>query len=112
MTARSFALTSSEHCRVYRSTASTGSQYRRPKPCSIQARLRFLKLVSEADRYTSSFTDSVRPAKRDRPSWMNFQRSSMVLPGARLVVAIAPALTIGLERPSGERSMPIAELNA
>ena len=28
------------------------------------------------------------------------------------VVAIAPALTIGLERPSGERSMPIAELNA
>ena len=36
----------------------------------------------------------------------------IVLPGTRLVVAIAPALTIGLVRPSGMRSMPATELKA
>jgi hypothetical protein len=36
---------------------------------SIQAMLRLRKLVFDADSYTSSLTESVRPAKRDRPSW-------------------------------------------
>ena len=34
-----------------------------------------------------------------------------VAPGTRLVVAIAPALTIGLVRPSALRSMAASELN-
>ena len=34
-----------------------------------------------------------------------------VAPGTRLVVAIAPAFTIGLVRPSGLRSMAASELN-
>ena len=43
---------------------------------------------------------------------MNFHLASMVAPGTRLVVAIAPAFTIGLVRPSAVRSMPATELNA
>ena len=41
---------------------------------------------------------------------MKLQRSSNVLPGARLVLAMAPALTMGLVRPSAWRSMPAKEL--
>ena len=43
---------------------------------------------------------------------MNFHLASTVAPGTRLVVAIAPALTIGFVRPLGLRSMPATELNA
>jgi hypothetical protein len=42
---------------------------------------------------------------------MNRHLSSTVLPGTRLVVAIAPAFTIGLVRPSGLRSIAAIELN-
>ena len=63
------------------------------------------KLVSEADAYTSSFSGSFRPANRDKPSWMNCHLASAVAPGTRLVVAIAPAFTIGFVRPSGLRSI-------
>ena len=43
---------------------------------------------------------------------MNFHLASRLSPGTRLVVAIAPELTIGFVRPSGLRSMPASELNA
>ena len=42
---------------------------------------------------------------------MNFHFASAVAPGTRLVVAIAPAFTIGFVRPSGLRSTPASELN-
>src|SRR5262245_46559367 len=42
---------------------------------------------------------------------MNRHLSSTVPPGTRLVVAIAPAFTIGLVRPSALRSMAAIELN-
>ena len=69
------------------------------------------KLVSEADAYTSSFSGRFRPANRDRPSWMNCHLASAVAPGTRLVVAIAPAFTIGFVRPSVLRSTAARELN-
>src|SRR5215475_10495245 len=75
------------------------------------AMLRFRKLLSEADAYVSSSSDSFRPANRDRPSWMNRHFSSAFSPGTRLVVAIAPALTIGFVLPSRLHSMPANELN-
>src|SRR5262245_14304519 len=43
---------------------------------------------------------------------MNFHFASCVVPGTRLVVAIAPALTMGLVRPSMLRSMAVTELKA
>lgn len=46
------------------------------------------------------------------PSRRNSQRSPWLAPGARLAVAIAPALTIGLVRPSGPRSTAASELKA
>src|SRR5262245_62339884 len=73
---------------------------------------RLRKFVADAEAYTSLFRGKVRPANRDNPSWMNVHFSSSVLPGTRLVVAIAPALTIGLVRPSGVRSTAPKELNA
>ena len=42
---------------------------------------------------------------------MNCHRASLVSPGTRLVVAIAPAFTIGLVRPSALRSTAASELN-
>ena len=42
---------------------------------------------------------------------MNFHLASAVAPGTRLVVAIAPALTIGFVRPSALRSIAASELN-
>ena len=65
------------------------------------------KLVSDAEAYTSSLSGSVRPANRDRPSWMNFHLASAVAPGTRLVVAIAPEFTIGFVRPSAPRSIAL-----
>ncbi len=70
----------------------------------------FLKLVSDAEAYTSSFTASGRPAKRDSPSWMNCHRASGVAPGTRLVVAMAPEFTMGFVRPSGLCSTAASEL--
>src|SRR3546814_2388946 len=54
--------------------------------------------------YTTLCRSRGRPANRHRPSWRNSQRSSWLLLGVKLVVAIAPAFTIGLVRPSGPRS--------
>ena len=62
---------------------------------------RFLKFVVDSDSYTSWSTASVRPAKRPSPSAMKENFSSADSPGTRLVVAIAPALTIGLMVRSG-----------
>src|SRR5262245_1078554 len=59
----------------------------------------------------SSSSASVRPANRDRPSRMNRHLSPMLFPGTRLVVAIAPGLTIGFVLPSRLHSMPATELN-
>jgi hypothetical protein len=42
---------------------------------------------------------------------MNLHRSVLVVPGTRLVVAIAPELTIGFVRPSGPCSIAVSELN-
>jgi hypothetical protein len=52
-----------------------------------------------------------RPANRDRPSWMKRHFASAVAPGARLVVAMAPALTIGFIVRSALSSTAITELN-
>src|SRR6516165_11892547 len=56
---------------------------------------RLRKFVAASDRYTSSSRSSGRPAKRDSPPWIKAHFASAVSPGARLAVAIAPALTIG-----------------
>ena len=68
--------------------------------------------MADAEAYTSSLSGSGRPANRDSPSWTNSHFAARVSPGTRLVVAIAPELTIGFVRPSGFRSMPSRELNA
>ena len=69
-------------------------------------------LVSDADAYISSSSDSGRPAKREMPSRTNSHFASAVAPGTRLVAAIAPGLTIGFVRPSPLRSIAVSELNA
>jgi hypothetical protein len=61
-------------------------------------------------RRISSFRESSRPAKPERPSWMNRHLASAVPPGIRLVVAIAPGLTIGFVRPSAPRSIASSAL--
>ena len=66
-----------------------------------------LRRVDARDRVRAD-----RPAKRDRPSRMNSHRSSLVAPGTRLVVAMAPALTIGFIVRSSFNSMAITELKA
>ena len=58
------------------------------------ARLR--KLDTEALANISSLIDNGRPAKRDNPSRMKAHLAAAVSPGARLTVASAPELTIGL----------------
>src|SRR5262245_43346481 len=112
MTARSLALTFNEHWRVYRSVASAGSRYTRLKLCSSRAMLWLRELVADADANTSSFIASLRPANRHSPSCRNCHLASSDWPGARLVVAIAPELTMGLVRPSPLCSMAARELNA
>ena len=67
-------------------------------------------LVAVADSNASSSTLSSRPAKRDRPSRITRQRSSASPVATKLVVAIAPGLTIGLVRPPGPLSMAVTEL--
>jgi len=61
--------------------------------------------VADADAYTSSSKPRSRPAKRESPSRSESQRP------ARLVVAMAPELTIGFVRPSALRSTAAMELN-
>jgi hypothetical protein len=68
------------------------------------------KFVIDADAYTSSHSGSWRPAKRAKPSRMNRHLASRERPGVRLVVAIAPAFTMGFVRPSGLCSMLATEL--
>jgi hypothetical protein len=53
-------------------------------------------LVAASDAYTRSSSSSLRPAKHDKPSRTRFQRSAAEAPATRLVVAIAPELTMGL----------------
>ena len=79
---------------------------------SIQAMLRLRALLAETDVKMSSSRDNIRPAKRDSPSWMKRHFAATLSPGARPVVAIAPALTIGFVRPSASRSIPVSELKA
>ena len=67
--------------------------------------------VCDADSYTSSSSESARPANRDTPSRMNRHFSSTLAPGTRLVVAIAPEFTIGFVRPSSLCSIAVSELN-
>jgi hypothetical protein len=62
---------------------------------------RLIAFVAEADAKVSSSIDRSRPAKPDNPSWRKRHFSSVLPPGAMLVVAIAPGLTIGLVLPSG-----------
>src|SRR5215831_1192914 len=71
------------------------------------ARLRWL--VADADAYTSSLSESPRPEKQDRPSRMNRHFAAKPSPGTRLVAAIAPAFTMGLDLPSGLRSTAARE---
>src|SRR3954451_15076201 len=72
---------------------------------------RLTELVAEAEAKMSSSIDSVRPAKRDKPSWRNRHFAWVSAPGAMLAVAIAPGLTIGLVRPCGRSSIAATELN-
>ena len=71
--------------------------------------LRMFELASDA--YTSSLMLSVRPAKRESPSRIRSNFCSAVVPGTRLVVAIAPALTSGFIVRSSFSSTAISELN-
>ena len=57
---------------------------------------RFLSPVARSDSKTSSSTVRGRPAKADSPSRTRANCSSRVAPPTRVVVTIAPALTIGL----------------
>ena len=66
--------------------------------------------MAASERYTSSSRSSRLPAKREKPSRMKRHLASAVSPGARLVVAMAPAFTIGLVSPSAVRSTAITEL--
>src|SRR5215212_2464910 len=70
-----------------------------------------MAFVAEAEAKISSSISSSRPANRDKPSWMKPHFCSVVSPGAMLVVAIAPKLTIGLVLPSGRSSIAATELN-
>ncbi len=68
-------------------------------------------LVAASDRYTSSSTESFRPAKA---SWMDRIRahfSSPVFPSTRLVVAMAPGFTKGFISFPRICSMATMELN-
>ena len=69
-------------------------------------------LVSDAERYVSSSSESSRPANRERPSRTTSHFASASAPGTRLVAAIAPGFTIGFVRPSALRSIADRELNA
>ena len=69
------------------------------------------RFVAASEAYTASSRASGRPAKRDRPSTMCAHFSSAVAPGTRLVVAIAPALAIGLVSRRSLSSTAITELN-
>ena len=71
---------------------------------------RLRRFVATSEAYTSSSSARGRPAKRENPSWMKVHLASTVSPGARLVAAIAPAFTIGLERPSSALSTACTEL--
>ena len=44
----------------------------------------FRELVCDADSYTSSSSESLRPANRERPSWMNRHLISVLAPGTTL----------------------------
>ena len=56
---------------------------------------RLRRLVASSEAYTSSSSSRRWPANRDRPSCTCCHFSSSVSPGTRLVVAMAPAFTIG-----------------
>jgi hypothetical protein len=71
--------------------------------------LRFRWLVSDADSYTSPSIESVRPEKRESASRMSSHLASAVEPGTRLVVAIAPGLTIEFVLPSSPCSTAFSE---
>ena len=68
--------------------------------------------MAEAEAYTSSLSASLRPANSQSPSWMNFHLLGMLDLGTKLVVAIAPELTVGLVRASVFHSIPSTELKA
>ena len=67
--------------------------------------------MAASDAYTPSSSTSGRPAKRDRQATSAAHFSSAVVPGTRLVAAIAPALTRALAVRSAFSSTAITELN-
>ena len=71
---------------------------------------RLRSLVATSDSYTSSSIVNRRPANRDIAATMLSNFSSAVVPGTRLVVAMAPALTNGFIVRSALSSMAITEL--
>jgi hypothetical protein len=68
-------------------------------------------LVATSDSYTSSSITNRRPANRDIAATMLSNFSSAAVPGTRLVVAMAPALTKGFIVRSALSSIAITELN-
>ena len=96
ITARSSAVTSSEHCLKYRSsTASTSS----PTISALRSRYAIARLrcpVSRSETYTPSSSGRLRPAKPDSVSVIRRSCSSESAPATSPAVAIAPALIIGL----------------
>ncbi len=70
---------------------------------------RLRSLVAASDSYTASSIRSGRPANADSAVTTRSNFSSAVPPGTRLVVASAPALTIGFMVRSSLSSTPITE---
>ena len=68
------------------------------------------RFVADSGPNVSSSSASGRPAKRERPSRTNRHFSVADSPGAKLAVAIAPGLTIGLVRPPVSTSSASSEL--
>ncbi len=68
-------------------------------------------LVAASERYTSSSTVSLRPAKASWMARMRAHFSSAVLPSTRLVVAMAPGFTKGFISFPRICSMATMELN-
>lgn len=111
MTARSLAVTARQQVRVYSPTASYGSPGSTPALCSRTASARLRSFVARADSRTGRSSASLRPANADSPARAASHRCEALPPGSEATVTRAPALTIGLVRPSGLASTAVSESN-
>ena len=85
--------------------ASAGSPADAAVAAAAAARCSWLRwFVCRRGRVHLLVERELRPAKRESPAWMNVHSRRATRPATRLVVAIAPGLTIGFVRPSALRS--------